>query len=137
MAKQKRRTVQKSAIEDALLRAQGHVSAEELHLILRRHLPRISIGTVYRNLKSLVEEGRALKITDSHGRLLFETSAEKHHHLRCLHCKKVFNCQIDDGALLSIARGGAEASAFLVKDVSLTVEGFCEVCEQLLKEEVQ
>ena len=136
MAIQKRRTVQKSAIEDALLRAQGHVSAEELHLIVRKHLPRISIGTVYRNLKALVEDGKALKVPAPDGRLLFESASERHHHLRCLHCNKVFNCYIDQSEFISIAREAADKSGFLMKDFSVTIEGFCSACEDILKGEV-
>ena len=104
MVIQKRRTVQKSAIEDALLRARGHVSAEELHLLVRKHLPKVSIGTIYRNLKSLVEEGKALKVIAPDGVLLFEPVSEKHHHLRCLSCNKVVNFSIDAGMMTDADR---------------------------------
>jgi Fur family ferric uptake transcriptional regulator len=129
---QKRRTVQKSAIEDALLRARGHVSAEELHLLVRKHLPKISIGTIYRNLKSLVSEGKALKVIASDGLLLFEPVSEKHHHLRCVSCNRVVNCSIESADLLAIARKASLESGFLVKDISVTLEGFCSHCEAAL-----
>lgn len=132
MAIQKRRTVQKSAIEDALLRARGHVSAEELHLLVRKHLPKVSIGTIYRNLKSLVEEGKALKVIAADGLLLFEPASDKHHHLRCVSCNKVVNCAIDPADLLVITRKASSESGFLVKDVSVTLEGFCSQCETAL-----
>ena len=133
MVIQKRRTVQKSAIEDALLRARGHVSAEELHLLVRKHLPKVSIGTIYRNLKSLVEEGKALKVIAPDGVLLFEPVSEKHHHLRCLSCNKVVNFSIDADDILVISRKAGKESGFLVKDVSVTLEGFCSSCEAALK----
>ena len=133
MAIQKRRTVQKSAIEDALLRARAHVSAEELHLLVRKHLPRLSIGTIYRNLKTLVEEGKALKVIAPDGILLFEPVSEKHHHLRCVSCNKVVNCSIDNQDISVIARKASQESGFLVKDVSVTFEGFCPACEAALK----
>jgi len=132
MTIQKRRTVQKSAIEDALLRSRGHISAEELHLLVRKHVPRISIGTIYRNLKSLTDQGKVSKIVAPDGRLVFEINSGKHHHLQCLNCNKVVDCSIDSSDLTQIMRKAADSGEFVIKDVSITFEGFCSACEAVL-----
>ncbi|MGH3055349.1 MAG: transcriptional repressor, partial [Gaiellaceae bacterium] len=48
-----RRTRQLTAVADVVNAAHDHPSAEEVHRRVRRKLPRVSLGTVYRNLQKL------------------------------------------------------------------------------------
>ena len=60
--KQRRMTRQRRVILDELRKLRCHPSAEELHGIVRRAMPGISLGTVYRNLDVLWEDGKILKL---------------------------------------------------------------------------
>ncbi len=62
----KRNTVQKTAINDVLNRATLPLSAEELLTKARKAAPKMNLATLYRNLKSLVEEGSNKQITHPH-----------------------------------------------------------------------
>ena len=53
-----RSTRQKEAILRAALSSGSHPTADRIYATVRRELPRISLGTVYRNLQRLVGEGR-------------------------------------------------------------------------------
>jgi len=52
-----RNTKQRQAILDAIETHGGHLTAEEVYKIVKRRHPRLSLGTVYRNLRILVGQG--------------------------------------------------------------------------------
>ena len=52
-----RKTKQREVIVEELTRLRTHPSADELYAIVKKRLPRISLGTVYRNLDLLSREG--------------------------------------------------------------------------------
>ena len=51
------KTVQRKVIVDELRKLKCHPTADELYEVVRRKLPRISLGTVYRNLEVLSANG--------------------------------------------------------------------------------
>ena len=56
----------------------SHPTAEWVHRMVRRRLPRVSLGTVYRNLRLLVEEGLVQEVPGSHAR--FDRNLGRHNH---------------------------------------------------------
>jgi Fur family peroxide stress response transcriptional regulator len=55
----------------------------------RRRLPRISLGTVYRNLRVLVAEGLVKELPGPHAR--FDGNISEHHHFTCLGCGRIID----------------------------------------------
>ena len=51
-----RLTRQLAAVHDVVSAARDHPTAEDVWVRVRRRLPRVSLGTVYRNLQRLVED---------------------------------------------------------------------------------
>ena len=56
---------------------------------VRRQLPRISLGTVYRNLESLAQQGVIVKIETTGGQKRFDYNVDPHPHFRCEACGKI------------------------------------------------
>jgi Fe2+ or Zn2+ uptake regulation protein len=52
-------------------------------------MSRISLGTVYRNLKQLTAEGLLLEITTARGAARYDANLSKHSHLRCARCNRL------------------------------------------------
>ena len=89
-----RLTGPRRAILEVLRGTESHPTAEWVHRVVRRRLPRVSLGTVYRNLRLLVAEGLASEIPGPHAR--FDANLAAHHHFTCLRC----GCILDvDGPL--------------------------------------
>ena len=65
----------------------SHPTAEQVHELVRRRLPRVSLGTVYRNLRLLVAEGLVNELTGPHAR--FDGNVSDHHHFTCLGCGRI------------------------------------------------
>jgi Fe2+ or Zn2+ uptake regulation protein len=71
-----------------VVRATGsHPTAEWVHRMVRRRLPRVSLGTVYRNLRLLVAQGLVKELPGPHAR--FDGNLSDHHHFTCLGCGRI------------------------------------------------
>ena len=68
---------------------ESHPTAEWVHRVVRRRLPRVSLGTVYRNLRLLVGEGLVAEIQGPHAR--FDANLEAHHHFTCVRCGRILD----------------------------------------------
>lgn len=93
-----RMTRQRKVILEELRRSTTHPSAEEVYEVVRKRLPRISLGTVYRNLEKLTELGEITKLTFGGNSNRFDPVSEAHYHIRCSLCDRVVDApmaQID------------------------------------------
>lgn len=81
-------TRQRMAVYDHLLTAaragQGHPSAEEVYLAVRKSIPSISLATVYKALEALVACRLVAKLSADDGSARYDARSEEHYHLRCL-----------------------------------------------------
>jgi Fe2+ or Zn2+ uptake regulation protein len=59
--------------------------------MVRRRLPRVSLGTVYRNLRLLVAEGLAKELPGPHAR--FDGNLSEHHHFTCAGCGRIVDVE--------------------------------------------
>jgi Fur family ferric uptake transcriptional regulator len=84
-----RKTRQREVILKELRRLRSHPTAVGLYEIVRRRLPRISLGTVYRNLERLADMGVIQKLVWAGSQARFDGNADCHHHVRCTRCGRV------------------------------------------------
>jgi Fur family transcriptional regulator, peroxide stress response regulator len=77
-------TPQRAAVYDALRRAEGHPSAEEVYRRVRESIPTISLATVYKALEALAASGLAARLSADDGTARFDARRDHHYHLRCL-----------------------------------------------------
>jgi len=84
-----RLTNQKQVILDYVQSVYSHPTAEEVYLAVKRKLPRISLGTVYRNLENFAEEGTILELR---GRIKrYDGNTSNHQHFICTNCDHIFD----------------------------------------------
>lgn len=84
-----RNTKQRGVILEELRKLRSHPTAAELYQITRRRLPKISLGTVYRNLELLVRSGVIQKLQISASEARFDGNSDRHSHVRCVRCGRV------------------------------------------------
>ena len=89
-----RMTRQRQGILDELRKTNTHPSADEIFSRVRRHMPRISLGTVYRNLEILSELGEIQTIEMAGNLKRFDGIAENHYHIRCLNCGRLVDAPL-------------------------------------------
>ena len=85
-------TKQKEAILRVLRNTNSHPTADWVYSEVRKEIPNISLGTVYRNLRLLEQEGDILElecIGNSLCRFVYNT--EPHYHFKCERCGHIFD----------------------------------------------
>ena len=82
-------TKQRKVILEQLKKHKDHPGADVIYAEVREIMPKISLGTVYRNLEKLADKGVVLKIESGTGHNRFDPFPEPHPHFRCLECGKV------------------------------------------------
>ena len=120
-----RRTEPRRLILDAVRATDSHPSAFSVYRAVRRRLPRVSLATVYRNLRRLAAEGFLLERAGADG-LRFDGNTERHDHFTCVACRRVF-----DVAPARVARERqriAASTGFEVLDHRIEFYGRCAGC---------
>ena len=84
-----RNTRQRQVILEELKRLTTHLTAVDLYEIVRKRLPRISLGTVYRNLELLARTGVIQKLDLQGAEARFDGNPKPHYHVRCVDCGRV------------------------------------------------
>jgi Fur family transcriptional regulator, ferric uptake regulator len=84
-----RNTKQRQVILEELRKLKSHPTAVGLYRIVACRLPRISLGTVYRNLDLLSKAGIVQKLECGGGEARFDGDVTAHDHIRCVKCGKV------------------------------------------------
>lgn len=88
-------TRQRKVILEGLKNSTSHPTAGEVYDMVRQELPRVSLGTVYRNLETLSRDGNILKLDlDDEGQKRFDGRIDPHYHLRCLNCGRVLDINL-------------------------------------------
>lgn len=90
-----RMTKQRQVILDELRKMHTHPTADEMYRLLRKRLPKISLGTVYRNLEVLSDCGLIQKIEVAGTQKRFDGNASHHHHVRCAQCSRLEDVYVD------------------------------------------
>ncbi len=123
-----RRSKQKDTILKVVLNSKSHPRADWVYEQVRREIPNISLGTVYRNLKLLAEAGdiRELEIPGSPSR--FDGSTSNHHHLVCEKCGHIFD--LDEAIDFDVETRIAQKRGFKVKRQYLKLIGLCSDCQK-------
>ena len=86
-----RLTRQRKVVYEELARVDTHPRAEEAFQMVKRRLPQVSLGTVYRNLKTLKEMGLISEYKYARNYSRFDARIEAHHHFTCLKCDWIFD----------------------------------------------
>ena len=127
----RRNTKQRQVILEELQKLTSHPSAATLHEVVRRRLPKISLGTVYRNLELLVRSSVIRKLDLGAGEARFDGIVTPHYHIRCVECDCVTDVhdvevEVADGEDLT-------AHGFQVLGHRLEFVGICPRCQAVSK----
>ncbi len=86
---------QREAIKEYLAQTKEHPTADTIYMKIRAKHPNISLGTVYRNLNLLAEQGEIMKINCQDGSDRFDGNAKPHYHFLCNDCGKVLDIEME------------------------------------------
>lgn len=121
-----RMTRQRKEILEELRKVTTHPSADEVYAMVKKRIPQISLGTVYRNLEVLAEMGEIQKIRMGGAQNRFDGNAMNHYHMRCLKCDRVMDAPVQIHDALSRALDGVEGFTAVGHRVEFI--GYCSKC---------
>jgi Fur family ferric uptake transcriptional regulator len=127
----KRHSKPRAVILEELQKVRSHPTASELHEIVRERLPKVSLGTVYRNLELLVQAGVVQKLGGA-AEARFDGDTEPHYHIRCLQCGRVDDVQDVPG--YEPDQGAEGLLGYKLLGHRLEFLGFCPACRDETEE---
>jgi Fur family ferric uptake transcriptional regulator len=120
-------TRQREVVLRAVRSTMDHPTADWVYRQARRRLPHISLGTVYRNLKKLSDEGLIREIQIAGQITRFDANTGRHYHIRCVHCGRVNDLPISVDRRLEEEAG--RAMNYRVISHQVEVLGLCPSCQ--------
>jgi Fur family ferric uptake transcriptional regulator len=113
-------------ILDVVRATDAHPTAAFVYRRVRRRLPRVSLATVYRNLRVLAAEGFLAERADAAG-MRFDGNTGAHDHFTCLACGRIYDVP---ARAARAARRLAARPGFEVLDHRTEYYGRCGACRR-------
>jgi Fur family peroxide stress response transcriptional regulator len=123
-----RDTKQRQAVLDVLKGTNSHPTADWVYDAVRKVIPNISKGTVYRNLKILRDTGMISELNLNGTVSRFEARQDNHYHFRCEKCGRVFD--LDEPVDTKLDKRVAKKTGFKVSHHQLEFRGLCKECQK-------
>ncbi len=128
MDRKLRATEQRRVIVEELRLSRSHPTANEIYEIVRTKIPRISLGTVYRNLEILSESGEIRKLEMAGSQRRFDGTMENHFHVKCVKCDRVSDAELQ--LVQDILDSLKELDGYEIVLSHLEFSGICPECRK-------
>jgi Fe2+ or Zn2+ uptake regulation protein len=127
-----RMTHQRQVILEEVEKDPSHPTADEIYARVRKRLPRISMGTVYRNLDILASCGLIHRLEPGLPQMRFDPVTNDHYHITCTQCGKIEDAPIEssDNALENLENALGRLTKHGIFGHKLEFVGLCRECLQ-------
>lgn len=125
----KRFSAQKKMIEDTLTML-DHPTATQVYEHIRKDYPQISLGTVYRNLGAMSDEGEVLRLSFANAPDRFDINTQEHFHAACSRCGRIFDTdgKLPPGLLEKLDAAVERSTGIRVERRTMLFMGVCAAC---------
>ena len=117
---------QRELILTYLMSVTIHPTAEMVYDSIRRQMPGISLGTVYRNLAFLADSGQIIRIRMSDDVMRFDARKREHYHWQCRICGEVGD--LDMAVSQQLNEEAERRSGVTIERHDLSFIGVCRNC---------
>jgi Fur family ferric uptake transcriptional regulator len=128
-----RMTKQRQVILEELRMMHDHPTADELYERVRARMPRISLGTVYRNLDMLAGAGTIRRLENTGSQMRFDGDLHDHPHVRCISCGRIVDIDAEPEPT-DCDREIVAGSGFRLVKRRVEYVGICLDCDAKQKE---
>lgn len=118
-------TPQRTAIVDYVLNTEDHPSAEQVHGIVKKKYPMVSLSTVYKTL-DLLRQKNLVKQIEIGGEARFDGHVDEHINLICMKCGKIEDVDED---LKEIQIRAARKAKYQIIKGNFELFGYCSACK--------
>ena len=120
-------TQQRRVILEEVEKKDCHLTADEIYFLVKKRMPKVSVGTIYRNLSVLVDLNLIDKLkTSIHDESYYETHKEAHYHVICTKCKRIDD--LEHYRALSVEPTAEKITNYKISNHLIELHGICPVC---------
>jgi Fur family peroxide stress response transcriptional regulator len=117
-------TPQRLAILEYLEGNKDHPSASDIYKAVSERFPTMSFATVYNTLKALKGKENIQELTIDPDKKRFDPNMMHHHHLICIHCRKI----IDIDTKFELGLSDTQKHGFELTGNHIDFYGVCPEC---------
>jgi len=126
-----RMTKQKRVVLEELSKVKNHPTAYDVYEMVKSRLPRISLGTVYRNLEQLSSGGQIRRLDMGQSQRRFDAVVDDHLHILCISCGKVDDVPLNPAmSTITIKDSVSSQSGYDVLGCEMDFQGICPKCKK-------
>ena len=118
----------RQAIYEALMDSLEHPNAEMVYQSLKADYPDLSLGTVYRNIKGMVQSGDVICVGHVDGKERYDAHLTPHVHLVCRGCGSVVDISLEP-ELEEQCKAISQINDIEMDVRSLHFAGLCNTCK--------
>lgn len=119
-------TPQRVAIVDYVLGTDTHPSAEELHTMIRKRYPMVSLATVYKTLELLKKKGLVRELDFPAG-ARYDSNVDEHINLICVKCGRIDD--VDETSLEDLGSRAGKRAKYRILGGRFELYGYCSKCQ--------
>lgn len=113
---------QRQLVYDALKGTKTHPDANWVYAEVAKSMPHISLGTVYRNLNELADNGQIKRISAVGNVERYDADTRTHAHLICKCCGAIMDAEIADSDFV------VDIGGFVSESAEIMIYGKCATC---------
>lgn len=121
-------TPQRLAVYKYLMSTHDHPSAEIIYKALQPEYPTMSLATVYKALKTLVEVNLVQEINVGEGNFRYDDNSTEHAHIQCINCGKVTD--LENISFSALNKTAEENSEYKILSNKIFFYGLCKDCNK-------
>lgn len=121
-------TPQRIAIVNYVLRADTHPSAEEIHKVIKKKYPMVSLATIYKTLDLLQKMSLIQELGFANGSARYDLNVGRHINVVCMQCGRIDDINDEQQSLSEIESKVAEKSKYKIFSRRFELYGYCNDC---------
>ncbi|MDE6952421.1 MAG: transcriptional repressor [Erysipelotrichales bacterium] len=128
MDKKLRYSRQRETIYEILKNDCTHPNVDDIYMQVKKVIPDISLGTVYRNLNLLASQNKILKLDIGDGAIHFDARITPHYHLVCDKCGVIEDIFLDEEIIAPLITQVQDNCDMLIDSAEILFHGECHNC---------
>lgn len=123
---------QRETIFNVLCEDHTHPTVDIIYQNVQKVIPNISLGTVYRNLNAMADEGRILRLDVGDGVVHFDANIEPHLHMMCMQCHSIVDLDVEYKHVIPYIEEISKLTTHKLDKAHILFTGICDECSKNL-----
>lgn len=119
---------QRQIILNEVMNSHIHPTADSIYTSLKKDNPGLSLGTVYRNLSKLTENGLISKLSIPNQSDRYDKNIKPHAHLICEKCNNIYD--VESETINKFINDLSNEENLSITNYDIVLQGICNSCKE-------